>query len=92
VQTLKWYQLLKVFDSAPDSVSSFALDRWKAVGPFDVRSFIRDNKIKVADKNTGVVQKTISFGADTKAVYSGQPLNASLPVGRTVSKGEVFEG
>lgn len=87
VQSLKWYQLLTVFETAPDSVSSFALDRWKSLGPFDVRSYILDNSITVANRTTGVVETTTALGS-----YSGQPFSTSLPVGRTISKGSIYEG
>lgn len=38
------------------------------------------------------MSKTITLGEDTSASYSGQPFNASNQVGRTISKGSIYEG
>ena len=93
VENAMWFEVLSVFHSAPASVSEFALQSWTELKPFAVDQLIVENKITVANKTTGaVVNQTITFGNDTAAVYSGQPLTTSLPVGRVVSNGTIFEG
>lgn len=87
-----WFEVLSVFHSTPGSISSFALNAWKDLKPFPLDKLILQNKITVANKTTGAVNQTIAFGDDKAAAYSGQPLNTSLPVGRIISNGTVYEG
>lgn len=55
VENPLWYEVLNVFHSTPEPVSSFALKTWKSLKPFAVENFILQNKIVVADKTTGAV-------------------------------------
>ena len=68
------------------------INKWKDLKPFPLDKLILQNKITVANKTTGAVNQTITFGDDKAAAYSGQPLNTSLPVGRIISNGTVYEG